>query len=257
MTTLNGKWIVEDERNDLVAEYGRFVEELRPQAVLMENVPGLANDSRLESLVDLLKELGYASEGIVKVLDARDFGVPQRRKRLVMMTAKKGSVPFALPSPDRVTFRQTIADMPKAGESGDPLHDLPEHRTQAVQAIIRAIPKDGGSRKSLGDQRQLDCHKRSNGFKDVYGRMHWDAPAPTITGGCHNPSKGRFIHPEENRSITLREAALLQGFPPDYEFSLRRGKLAAAAMIGNAVPASFVAAQAIQLRARLTTGVIG
>ena len=90
----------------------------------------------------------------------------------------------------------------------------------------------------------LDCHKKTDGFKDVYGRMSWDRPAPTITGGCFNPSKGRFLHPEENRAITMREAALLQGFERDYSFSLDKGKQALAAMIGNALPPPFVEAQA-------------
>jgi DNA (cytosine-5)-methyltransferase 1 len=90
------------------------------------------------------------------------------------------------------------------------------------------------------------------GFKDIYGRMSWSKPSPTITGGCVNPSKGRFLHPEENRAITLREAALLQGFPPDYTFSLDNGKFAAAAMIGNALPPAFVEAHATQIREALS-----
>ena len=84
-------------------------------------------------------------------------------------------------------------------------------------------------------------------LKQIYGRMRWEQPAPTITGGCHNPSKGRFLHPTADRAISLREAALLQGFPPEYSFSLDRGKLAAAAMIGNAVPPALAAAQATAL----------
>ena len=91
----------------------------------------------------------------------------------------------------------------------------------------------------LGEEHQLDCHAQTDGFKDIYGRMAWDSVAPTITGGCINPSKGRFLHPEEHRAITLREAALLQSFPADYQLSLRRGRYAAAELIGNA-PASGV-----------------
>jgi DNA (cytosine-5)-methyltransferase 1 len=102
------------------------------------------------------------------------------------------------------------------------------------------VPKDGGSRTDLPDAMQLACHTRVDGFHDVYGRMAWDRPAPTITGGCINPSKGRFLHPEEDRAITLREAALLQSFPPGHVFSLRRGKYAAAELIGNALPPAFV-----------------
>jgi len=110
--------------------------------------------------------------------------------------------------------------------------------------IIRAVPHDGGGRLDLSEEHRLACHKDFSGFKDVYGRMRWDDVSPTITGGCHNPSKGRFLHPEQDRTITLREAALLQGFPVNYHFDLKRGKLAAAAMIGNALPPAFIRAHA-------------
>ena len=99
-------------------------------------------------------------------------------------------------------------------------------------------------RSSLPAMMQLNCHKKTSGFGDVYGRMRWDAPAPTITGGCGSPSKGRFLHPEENRGITLREASLLQGFPVDYRFDLQHGKDAISLMIGNALPPPFIAQQA-------------
>jgi DNA (cytosine-5)-methyltransferase 1 len=105
---------------------------------------------------------------------------------------------------------------------------------------IKRIPKDGGSRTDLGKEHQLKCHQNNDGFKDVYGRMAWDKPSPTITGGCFNPSKGRFLHPEEDRAISMREAALLQSFPSDYTFSLSRGKIAVAQMIGNALPPEFI-----------------
>lgn len=112
---------------------------------------------------------------------------------------------------------------------------------------IEATPKDGGSRTSWPKELWLECHKRTDGFKDVYGRMKWDAPAPTITGGCFNPSRGRFLHPDENRGITLREAALLQTFPPDYRFPLHASKQEVALMIGNAIPPDFVKLQGEQV----------
>lgn len=108
--------------------------------------------------------------------------------------------------------------------------------------MIEAIPKDGGSRHSLPTSMKLGCHAKTSGFNDVYGRMKWDDVAPTITSGCSNPSKGRFIHPYEDRPITLREAALLQGFPADYRFNITHGKEAIALMIGNALPPAFIAA---------------
>jgi DNA (cytosine-5)-methyltransferase 1 len=247
ITTLNGRNVVDDERNDLVLEYARYVRAFRPRAVLMENVPGLAKDARMATLVQELEDMGYPVREGVRVLNAADFGVPQRRRRLVMLAAHGSVVPFAPALATRSTVRDAIGGLSAAGGSGDPLHDVPENRSDAVRARIAKIPKNGGSRHDLGPENQLPCHRRTNGFKDIYGRMAWDKPAPTITGGCHNPSKGRFLHPEANRTITLREAALLQGFSRDYRFSLRRGKLAAAAMIGNALPPAFVAAHARQL----------
>lgn len=244
MRTLNGKVDVDDARNDLIGEYVRFVRALEPRAIMMENVPGLMRDARFATAVAELVELGYPADTGARILNALDYGVPQRRRRLVLLCIRNGSVVFPAPSPTRRTVWDAIGDLPAPGDSGDPLHDLPESRTARVQAIIDAIPKDGGSRRALPATQVLECHKGFDGFKDVYGRMHWHRPAPTITGGCHNPSKGRFLHPEQPRAITLREAALLQGFPPSYEFSLERGKLAAAAMIGNAVPPPLAAAQA-------------
>jgi len=110
--------------------------------------------------------------------------------------------------------------------------------------MIRHIPKNGGIRRDLPSEFQLKCHQRCNGFKDVYGRMAWDDVAPTITGGCFNPSKGRFLHPEEDRAITMREAALLQGFPKLYKFPTIDNKSAVALMIGNALPPPFITAHA-------------
>jgi DNA (cytosine-5)-methyltransferase 1 len=105
--------------------------------------------------------------------------------------------------------------------------------------MIKLVPKDGGNRINLPKEYQLACHKACTGFRDVYGRMAWDEVSPTITSGCTNPSKGRFIHPEQDRAITPREAALLQGFPAKYFFSDKRGKEGAARLIGNAFPPEF------------------
>lgn len=251
--TLNGHRQVTEPRNDLIYQYGRLVRELRPRAVLMENVPALAHDQRMKDLVDLLEELGYPARGAHRILNAADYGVPQNRRRLVLLAAHGATIipptPFRGP---RRTVRDAIATLPASGNSGDQLHDIPERRSSRIQQIINIIPKNGGGRLDLSQDKQLDCHSNFDGFKDVYGRMSWDKPAPTITGGCHNPSKGRFLHPQENRAITLREAALLQGFPANYSFRLDRGKQAAALMIGNALPPAFVAAHASSLAASLT-----
>ena len=242
--TLNGNKTVDDPRNDLIAEYIRFVREIKPRAIMLENVPGLLRDEGFEAAVAELEALGYpASEG-TRILNAAEYGVPQNRRRLVLLCIRMGTVEFPAATGERVTVRDAIGDLAEAGDSGDPLHDLPERRSERVMEIIKAVPADGGGRLDLPEGQRLDCHREFTGFKDVYGRMRWDRPAPTITGGCHNPSKGRFLHPVAHRAITLREASLLQGFPPGYIFSLDRGKLAAAAMIGNAAPPPLVAAQA-------------
>ena len=139
------------------------------------------------------------------------------------------------------TVRDTISILPPAGNSSDPLHISDEtRRSDKVKKLISLVPKDGGSRTDLPEEYQLECHKKTTGFRDVYSRMAWDQPSPTITGGCNNPSKGRFLHPEENRVITLREAALLQTFPVDYKFSFKSGKSGVAMMIGNALPPAFI-----------------
>lgn len=239
MRTLNGNRVVADPQNDLVSEFLRFVKDFIPKAVMLENVPGLAEDRRFEEFQRALRDLGY--EGHFRIMNAADFGVPQRRRRLIYLAGLGNPIDFAPTFNNRATVRHAIADLPKAGESGDPVHDMPERRTPKVMELIRRIPKNGGSRTDLPDKDQLECHRRCNGFKDVYGRMAWDDVAPTITSGCFNPSKGRFLHPEEDRAITMREAALLQGFPRRYKFPTDN-KSAVALMIGNALPPSFIAA---------------
>lgn len=243
--TRNARAAVEDPRNDLIRDYVRFVRQMMPKAIILENVPGLRHDPRWSEAADELEALGYGARDGMRILDAADYGVPQRRRRLVMVALRGAPAPEPRRQPGRRTVREALAQLPsRPGTSGDPLHDLGERRTDRVMQIIKSIPHDGGGRLDLSPEHRLVCHTDFNGFKDVYGRMRWDRPAPTITGGCHNPSKGRFLHPDEDRTITLREAAVLQGFPPRYHFALDRGKLAAAAMIGNALPPPFIEAQA-------------
>lgn len=235
--TLNGAFVIDDPRNDLLLEFQRFAEALRPRVIMMENVPGLAEDERFVSFCRRMKKIGYLGEH--RILNAAEYGVPQRRRRLIYLAGHGMKIPFAEPVRRMKTVEDAIGGLPKAGESGDPMHDMPEKRTPRIMELIRRIPKDGGSRTDLPEGDQLDCHKRCNGFKDVYGRMAWGDVAPTITSGCFNPSKGRFLHPVENRAITMREAALLQGFPRRYKFPTD-SKSAVALMIGNALPPEFI-----------------
>jgi DNA (cytosine-5)-methyltransferase 1 len=245
----NGSRAVKDDRNDLVLEFERFVRGLRPKAILLENVPGLVTDRRLRRLERTLRSLGYSVA--VRVLDAARHGVPQRRRRMILTASRYGPVASADEVSERLSVRSAIGSLPRPGQSGDELHDLEERRDPRIARLIARVPRDGGSRHDLGQRAQLKCHQGFDGFNDIYGRMAWAEVAPTITSGCVNPSKGRFLHPSQNRAITLREAALLQGFPADYFFSLRRGKFAAAEMIGNALPPEFVKRQAVKIREHL------
>jgi len=248
--TLNGAKKVDDPGNDLVLQFIRFAEALRPKAVLMENVPGLAKDERILLVCSKFEEMGYHCD--FNVCNAADYGVPQRRRRVILLAGRFGPVPVAPKEEKRKTVRDAIGHLPPPGGTGDRLHDLPEKRSRRVLELIKRIPKDGGSRLDAGEEFQLACHKKCCGFKDVYGRMAWDDVAPTITSGCVNPSKGRFLHPEQDRAITLREAALLQSFPEDYYFPVERGKFPVAALIGNALPPEFVRRFALCIREYLT-----
>jgi DNA (cytosine-5)-methyltransferase 1 len=238
MRTLNGARSVRDPRNDLLMEFLRFAEELRPKTVMMENVPGLAADHRFKTFLKRMRALGYV--GTYRVLDAADYGVPQRRRRLIYVAGLSNPPDFAKPSKRRKSVRGAIGELCPPGRSGDPVHDVPERRSRKILELIKKIPKNGGSRTDLDNEDQLMCHKECDGFSDVYGRMAWDEPAPTITSGCFNPSKGRFLHPVQHRAITLREAALLQGFPKRYRFPTAHKKEATAMLIGNALPPEFI-----------------
>jgi DNA (cytosine-5)-methyltransferase 1 len=237
----SGRTAAPDARNDLIDEFARLTLALRPKMVMMENVPALARYEKFADFVDKLERDGY--QVVTEVLDVSCYGVPQRRKRLILSASRVGTPRLASEMKTRKTVRSAIGSLKRSGDSGDSLHDYQStRRTARVQAMIEAIPKDGGSRHSLPDGMKLCCHQKTSGFNDVYGRMKWDDISPTITSGCSNPSKGRFIHPDEDRPITLREAALLQGFPKDYRFDLSHGRESIALMIGNALPPPFIAA---------------
>lgn len=248
MTTLNGSYIVDDPRNDLVFQFMRFVRRLRPKAIMMENVPGLAKDRRIKKVLAELEKLGY--ECTTDVLNAAHYGVPQRRRRFILLAGRRQKIPFAPQARCQPVVRTAFAMLGKRSKN-DPLHNYKVRRTQKVMDRIRLIPANGGSRLDLGEKQQLECHKGFDGFRDIYGRMSWDDVAPTITTGCFNPSKGRFLHPTKHRAITLREAALLQTFPRSYYFSLNRGRIRAAEMIGNALPPDFIRRHALQILAAL------
>ncbi|QCP60985.1 DNA cytosine methyltransferase [Pantoea sp. SO10] len=251
--TRNQSTAVEDDRNDLIFELMKFTKKFLPKVIMIENVPALAKDDRINKVIFLLKKLNYKiNEESLQVKDTANYGVPQRRKRMILVASRYGFVEHPTKNKEISTVRSTIKDLTNPGCGNDPLHDYFSKRSEKVMEMIRLVPKNGGSRQQLPKEYWLDCHKKHpGGYRDVYGRMAWDKVSPTITGGCINPSKGRFLHPQEDRAITLREAALLQTFPHDYIFSLEKGRDAAALMIGNALPPKFIFEHAIKIKKHL------
>jgi DNA (cytosine-5)-methyltransferase 1 len=209
---------------------------------MMENVPGLINYSLFKQVVKELNHLGYNTE--VSIVKIQEYGVPQRRKRLVLVGSQLGKLEPAKPTGVKVTVRDVIGRLESIKVSTDPVHRIVASHTDQVMQRIKATPKNGGSRSDVPEF-ELACHKNDRvGFKDVYGRLRWDDFSSTITGGCLNPSKGRFLHPEEDRNITAREAALLQTFPPDYKFPDKISKTSISLLIGNALSPKFSYIQA-------------
>nr|WP_303715775.1 DNA cytosine methyltransferase [Methanoculleus marisnigri] len=241
---LNQPKVKPDDRNDLVNNYADIVEALYPKAVMMENVPGLEEDDRFKAFCKRLEGMDYKiKHGALRL---EEYGVPQRRRRLVLLAVRTGNEPDieAIEKTPTPTVEDTIGNLPMPEESDNPLHKLIMKSGDDVKRRIAAVPKDGGSRKDLPDDLVLNCHRHSKtkGFRDVYGRMSWKKVSPTITGGCFNPSKGRFIHPEQNRPISIYEASLLQTFPENYKFDPDYGLSLNAVMIGNALPPKFAEA---------------
>ena len=236
---LNRTPAVHDDRNTLIQEYFRLVESLKPITIMMENVPGLKDYALFKDIVKWLEKIGYSVS--VEVLNVKEFGVPQNRRRLIMLGSRIGKIDIAKQgNAGKVTVRDIIETLELPEDSTDPLHKIVPKHSEKIKRRIKLTPKDGGSWNQLPDEYTLDCHKKDNvGFNDIYGRLRWDDCSSTITGGCLNPSKGRFLHPEQNRVITPREAALLQSFPEGYEFPTTIPKQALALLIGNALPPKF------------------
>jgi len=245
---LNRATPVDDDRNNLIMEYVRLVKALMPYTIMMENVPGLVEYDLFKKAITILRdELKYKVD--FKVVNVKDYGVPQSRRRLVLVGSRLGEIKVAEPLNNKQTVRQTIESLPLPENSNDPIHKIfPVHKPH-VQKRIEMTPKNGGSRKDLPKRFALKCHEADNvGFNDVYGRLRWDDYSTTITGGCLNPSKGRFLHPEQNRNISAREAAMLQSFPADYKFPTDIPKTNLALLIGNALPPKFSYYQSENIR---------
>lgn len=241
-----------DQRNSLIYEFLRIVKEIKPVGFVMENVPGLSKGLGKEMFADVLsklEKLGYSTK--YEVVVAADYGVPQKRRRLVLLGVrnkeKKPFFPIITHCKDLgksessltpwITVRSAISDLPplKAGEKSltDPIHACANLSDLNLKRL-KHTPVNGGGRESWPDELILECHKKVKGYSDIYGRMRWDAPSPAITAGCSMISKGRYGHPKQNRAISLREAARLQSFPDNFVFTGNMGEIAS--QIGNAVP---------------------
>ncbi len=261
-----------DSRNALVMEFLRFVRALRPDACMLENVPGLLTRGRsyFDKLSKGLRTAGYSVT--YSVVDLADYGVPQFRRRLILLAVR--GAPAAIPlathtSPELIatsrlkpwkTVRQAIGSLPKPPLRSAVLEGgtRPPHQWHYARDIADYVRRrlvhsrrSGGDRKTLPASLRLACHeRRPDGYNDVYGVMAWDRPAPTMTSGCTNASKGRFGHPGEARPLTAREAAVLQTFPLRYKFH-GSGVESVAAQIGNALPKVFAKKMAESLLNRL------
>lgn len=237
-----------DPRNSLFVDFARIAAKIKPDAVIVENVPEILTDRYWPFVAharQILEKAGYYVH--VNVHNMAEFGVPQERFRALMLAMKQ---PFSAPEgflsrPEFLTVRDAISDLPpvKPGIKlqEDPMHFSAGHRQSTIDTI-REVPKNGGNRPDHVGPACLRRAKERSGkavYEDVYGRLHWDKPAITITASARNPASGRFVHPEQDRGLTVREAALLQGFPRDYDivgnFDERFRQ------IGNAVPPSFSA----------------
>lgn len=237
----------DEKKYNLLYEFGRLVKEVKPDIVTMENVPTIASFKLRSVLGDFIKTL--ESEGYhvsYKVVYCPDYGVPQTRKRLVLLASKFGEIELIPPTHQKdsyVSVRDVIGTLPPlaAGEQC-PTDKL--HRCRALSDLnmkrIKATPY-GGSWRDWPEDLVLDCHKKSGGksFGSVYGRMTWESPAPTMTTLCTGIGNGRFGHPDQDRAISAREAALLQTFPMTYRFFPNEQEVSLSKVsryIGNAVP---------------------
>ncbi len=255
-SSLTAKYRRRDPRNDLVLEMGRLVVETRPRAVMMENVPRLASKGRplLDALLNELRGHGYHPN--VEILQVADFGVPQFRKRLVLLAGRGFRIEMPTPTHSKDpretlkawrTVRDAIRSMPapstfaEAQKAGGPQkanwHVVRTLSEANVRRLRRAVP--GATWPDIPAHLRPTCHTGNyRGFLNVYGRMDWDSVAPTITGGCCTLSKGRFGHPDEQRTISVREAALLQTLPKRYVIDTPYMEYATA-IVGNALPCRF------------------
>jgi DNA (cytosine-5)-methyltransferase 1 len=254
-SALTSKYRKEDSRNGLVLEMARLIEEIRPKMVMMENVPGLAKRGKpiLDEFIKRLEESGYNINKAV--LQLADYGVPQSRRRFVLLAGRGFDIPIPKPThsckgrnglkpwlalSDVIGKMSRPVTLSKAIAAGGPekfnwhvVRDLTKLSIDRLQAL-----KAGSSRFSLPLRLRPKCHAEDRGFQNVYGKLDWKQTPPTITSGCTTPCMGRFGYPDETRTISIREAALIQTFPRNYRFETDFMDVACD-LVGNALPPKF------------------
>ena len=248
-----------DDKWKLLYSFSRLVEEVYPEIVSMENVPELENEIVFTDFVSVLKKLNYFVDW--KIVYCPEYGVPQSRKRLVLLASRFGEIKLIPPLYDTEhypTVRQAIGNLPalKNGEqdANDLLHRACRLSSINLKRIQQSIP--GGTWRDWDEELQLKCHKKASGktYSSVYGRMCWDQPSPTITTQFYGYGNGRFGHPEQDRALSLREGVILQSFPADYIFiddTHPSNRREIGIHIGNAVPVELGRAIGISIQQHL------
>lgn len=249
-TERDGKW-------GLLYEFARLTEESSPHIVTMENVPSIARHRVFKDFVSKLAGMGYHVWH--DIVDCSHYGVPQARRRMVLIASKLGVISLIKPThTDVMTVRDAIQKFPPihAGQTcpTDRLHSAASLSDLNMQRI--QVSRPGGTWRDWPMPLVANCHKQITGktYAGVYGRMEWDRPAPTMTTQCYGFGNGRFGHPSQNRAISLREAAVLQSFPHTYKFLPDGGEInfsALGRLIGNAVPVGLGRAIGVSIKQHL------
>lgn len=248
-----------DDKWKLLNSFVRVVKGTMPDVVSMENVPSLEREIIFQNFVNQLKQLNYYVDW--KIVYCPDYGVPQKRKRLVLLASKLGEIQLISPmftKDNYKTVRMAIGNLPHINDGEiyekDVLHQASKLSRINKKRIRQSVP--GGTWRDWDVDLKLECHNKKTGltYPSVYGRMKWDEPSPTITTQFYGYGNGRFGHPEQDRAISIREGAILQSFPDDYifiddEHPVPKRELAT--QIGNAVPVELGKAIGISIQKHL------
>lgn len=253
-----------DTKWRLLYSFANLIESIQPEIISMENVPQLLTFNKgevINDFVSVLHKNGYSVS--YKICNAQDYGVPQRRKRLILLASKHGAIEMIPPTHNKDTYKtvkEAIGHLPKISDGEHCPTDF-LHFARKLNPLnkkrIQATP-EGGGWETWNESLILDCHKKEKGrnFKSVYGRMKWNDVSPTMTTYCIGISNGRFGHPEQDRAISLREAAIFQSFPETYDFinpQLPFSSPTIARQIGNAVPVGLARAVAVSIKQHINS----